>query len=226
MRNWSALFQQRPSPEEGDYFKAEWLKPYYDAPDRATMRIYGGSDFAVTADGGDYTVHAVIGLDPEGHMYLLDLWRQQAASDVWVESFCDLVNLWKPMHWAEEHGQIKAGIGPFLDRRQRERKAYVARQAFPTRGDKGVRAQSIRGRMALEGLYVPIKAPWYPAFRSELLSFPAGKYDDQVDALGLVGQLLDRMQSGAKPRQPAPPANLSGYVTFRAQPSIDDWKVW
>jgi predicted phage terminase large subunit-like protein len=225
-RNWSALFQQRPAPEEGNYFKVEWLKPYYDAPDKATMRLYGGSDFAVTADGGDYTVHVVVGLDPEGRMYLLDLWRQQAASDVWVESFCDLVSLWKPMGWAEEHGQIKAGIGPFLDRRQRERNAYVAREAFPTRGDKGVRAQSIRGRMALEGLYVPIKAPWYPAFRSELLSFPAGKHDDIVDALGLVGQLLDRMQSGEKPRKPEPPADVSGYVAFRAGPSIDDWKMW
>jgi hypothetical protein len=30
--------------------------------------------------------------------------------------------------------------------------------------------------------------PWHAALRSELLSFPAGKYDDQVDALGLVGQ--------------------------------------
>ena len=130
------------------------------------------------------------------------------------------------MEWAEEHGQIKSGIGPFLDRRQRERQAYVARQAFPTRGDKGVRAQSIRGRMALEGLYVPIKAPWYPAFRSELLSFPAGKHDDIVDALGLVGQLLDRMQSGQKPRKPEPPADVSGYVTFGADPRIDDWKMW
>jgi hypothetical protein len=27
-RNWSALYQQRPSPETGNYFKAEWLKPY------------------------------------------------------------------------------------------------------------------------------------------------------------------------------------------------------
>ena len=102
----------------------------------------------------------------------------------------------------------------------------MAREAFPTRGDKGVRAQSIRGRMALEGLYVPIKAPWYPAFRSELLSFPAGKHDDIVDALGLVGQLLDRMQSGQKPHKPEPPADVSGYVAFRAGPSIDDWKAW
>lgn len=71
------------------------------------------------------------------------------------------------MTWAEEQGQIKAGVGPFLDRRQRERQAYVHRQAFPTRGDKAVRAQSIRGRMALEGLYVPSGAPWVSAFRSE-----------------------------------------------------------
>jgi predicted phage terminase large subunit-like protein len=51
--------------------------------------------------------------------------------------------------------------------------------------------------MALEGLYVPEKASWYPAFRSELLSFPAGRHDDQVDALGLVGQLLDKMVKGS-----------------------------
>jgi hypothetical protein len=50
--------------------------------------------------------------------------------------------------------------------------------------------------MALEGLYVPTGAAWYPAFHAELLGFPAGKHDDQVDALGLVGQLLDKMMRG------------------------------
>jgi predicted phage terminase large subunit-like protein len=210
-RDWSALYQQRPAPEEGDFFKAEWLKPYDKPPASATMRIYGGSDYAVTADGGDFTVHCVVGLDPEGRMYLLDLWRDQTASDDWIESFCDLVKHWKPIGWAEEQGQIRSGIGPYLDRRQRERKAYVSREAFPTRGDKAVRAQSIRGRMALEGLYVPIHEDWYPALRSELLSFPAGKHDDQVDALGLVGQLLDKMTEGQGPRKPEVPKNASGY---------------
>jgi phage terminase large subunit-like protein len=64
-----------------------------------------------------------------------------------------------------------------------------------------VRAQSIRGRIALDGLYVPTKASWYATFRSELLSFPAGKHDDQVDALGLIGQLLDKMTAGQKPKK-------------------------
>jgi predicted phage terminase large subunit-like protein len=200
-RDWSALYQQRPTPETGEYFKADWLRPYDKAPDRKTLTIYGASDYAVTDDGGDYTVHVIVGVDPEERIYLLDLWRAQTASDEWVEAFCDLVIEWKPMGWAEEKGQIKAGVGPFLSKRQHERKAYVARQDFPTRGDKSVRAQSIRGRMALEGLYVPINSPWYPELRSELLAFPAGKHDDQVDALGLVGQLLDMMTAGRKPKK-------------------------
>lgn len=204
-QKWAALYQQEPSPESGDYFKADWLRAYDKVPARETMRVYGASDYAVTAGGGDYTVHVVVGLDPDGRMYLLDLWRGQAQGDVWIEAFCDLVHLWKPLGWAEETGQIKSAIGPFLERRMRERKAYVAREQFPTRGDKSIRAQSIRGRMALEGLYVPTLAPWYPDLRSEVLSFPAGKHDDQVDALGLVGQLLDRMIKGTAAEDPDAP---------------------
>jgi hypothetical protein len=50
------------------------------------------------------------------------------------------------MAWAEEAVQITAGIGPYLDRLLNERKAYLYREQFPTRGDKGARAHSIRAR--------------------------------------------------------------------------------
>ena len=195
-RTWSALYQQRPAPEEGDYFKADWLRTTALVPARETLRVYGASDYAVTADGGDYTVHVVIGVDPEGRMYLLDLWRRQADSAMWVDAFCDLAREWKPVGWAEEQGQIRSGVGPWLTKRMRERQAYVYREQFPTRGDKAVRAQSIRGRMSMQGLYVQQGAPFLEPLLSELLSFPAGKHDDQVDALGLVGQLLDKMMDG------------------------------
>lgn len=226
-RDWSALYQQRPAPEEGDYFKAEWLKPYAFHPAKETLRIYGASDYAVTQKGGDYTVHLVVGLDPLGRMYLLDLWRKQSSADEWVEAFCDLVIKWKPLGWAEENVQITAGVGPFIDRRQRERKAFCFREQFPVRGDKAVRAQSIRGRMALEGLHVPAMAGWLPDFRTELLSFPSGKHDDQVDALGLIGQLLDKMVWG----KPKPLKELKGkpkdYIHIRdANPQPLDWKIF
>ena len=45
--------------------------------------------------------------------------------------------------------------------------------------------------MAMRGLHVASDSEWYPTLRSELLQFPAGKHDDQVDALGLIGQVFD-----------------------------------
>jgi predicted phage terminase large subunit-like protein len=201
-RTWAALYQQRPSPEEGDYFRADWLRVVERLP--PNLRTWGASDYAVSAGRGDYTVHVVVGLDPQGRMYLLDLWRRQSAPDEWIEAFCDLVEKWKPIGWAEESGQIASGIGPFLEKRMRERRARVYRQPFVARLNKAVRAQSIRGRMALDGLYVPACAPWLADFRAELLAFPTGRHDDQVDAIGLIGQLLDRMvpPAGAKPAAP------------------------
>lgn len=52
----------------------------------------------------------------------------------------------------------------------------------------------------MEGLYIRPDAPWKADLISECLRFPAGVHDDQVDALGLVGQLLDRMLAGTAPR--------------------------
>lgn len=222
-RFWSALYLQNPVPDEGDYFKAAWLKSYVTVPPIETLAVYGASDYAVTAEGGDYTVHIVVGVDPDGHMYLLDLWRKQASSDVWVESFCSLVKEWQPREWAEEQGQIKAGVGPFLERMQRDRSAFVYRREFPTRADKAVRAQSIRGRMALDGLYVPQGAGWLPDLRSELLAFPAGKHDDIVDALGLIGQLLDTIASGNKRAVPEKDKNPSGYRAYHTEGATNDW---
>ena len=208
-RFWSALYQQQPTPDEGTYFLREWMKPYVTPPPVRSLHIYGASDYAVTADGGDYTAHVVVGVDPDGEMYLLDVWRQQASSDVWVESFCDLVLRWKPLEWAEETGQIKSGVGPFLAKRASDRGAYVYRRQFPTRGDKAIRAQSIRGRMAMRGLHVPVNAPWRSALEREMLTFPAGEHDDMVDALGLIGQLLNHVTSGVMPiDKPIVPSEL------------------
>lgn len=203
-RDWSALYQQRPSPESGDYFRREWIHSAEKLPPPETLKVYGGSDYAVTDDGGDYTCHVVVGIDPDERVWLLDLWRKQASSEEWVETFCDLVAKWKPIGWAEETGQIKSGVGPWLTKRIIQRRAYVARETFPTRGDKAIRAQSFRGLIATNGLYIVNDAPFKTDLISEMMSFPVGVNDDQVDALGLVGQLIDRMQAG-KPVKPVVP---------------------
>lgn len=198
-RDWQALFQQSPSPEEGNYFKRDWLRWYSEAPKH--LRIYGASDFAVTDSGGDYTVHGIFGVDPDDNVYLLDMWREQAASDVWVESLIDLAEAWRPIQWAAEKGQIDRSVGPFLDKRMRERRTYVAIERFVSDKDKPTRAQAIRARMAMGKVYLPEKAEWKHSLMSELLAFPAARNDDMVDVLSLIGRMLNTMAGGVVQHQ-------------------------
>ena len=53
------------------------------------------SDYAVTDDGGDYTVHLVVGIDPYERMWVLDLWRKQTASDKWIPPLLDMMQRWE-----------------------------------------------------------------------------------------------------------------------------------
>jgi hypothetical protein len=58
-------------------------------------------------------------------------------------------------------------------------------------------------------MLVPMHAEWWPDVRAELLSFPAAAHDDAPDALGLIGQILDRMSAPHLPKQKEPPKMLS-----------------
>ena len=197
-RDWSALYQQRPAPESGDYFKREWFRYYTTLPRH--LRMYGASDYAVTAKGGDYTVHLVAGVDPDDNLYITDVWRSQAESHIWVDAFIDLVAKHKPLKWGEEQGQIIKSLGPFIDKRMRERKVYCHREQMASVADKPTRCRSFQARCSMGKVYFPHDAPWAAELQSELLMFPTGKHDDQVDAIGMIGRMLDTMVGGKAPR--------------------------
>ena len=197
-RDWAALYQQRPAPEEGAYFKRDWFRYYDEKPKH--LRVYGSSDYAVTEDGGDYTVHLVVGVDPDDNIYVLDVWRSQTSSDKWIQALLDLIKTHKPLMWIEESGQIIKSIGPFLEKRMREEKIYCRREQVASAADKPTRSRSIQARTSMGKVYFPSKAPWLEAFTSELLVFPAGKHDDQVDTFGLIGRMLDELVKGKVPK--------------------------
>lgn len=220
---WLSLYQQRPTAEEGTYWRRSWLHPVApgQVPPRSIMRIYGGSDYAVTAaKGSDWTTHVVVGLDPEDRPWLLELWRGQTRSDIWINEWCGLVKHWRPMQWAEEQGQIISGVGPFLERESLAQHAFTERLQFVSRADKGIRAQSMRAHIAAHGLWYADDLPGRSAFEAELLSFPNGRNDDQHDALGLVGQLLDQAVRGKHPKVPDKPVK-PGYRPVRTGSAID-----
>lgn len=199
-RNWSALYQQRPSPEEGDYYKREWFRWYDELPRH--YHTFGASDYAVTEDGGDWTVHvvgAVTGPQMMEDLYICDYWTGQTASDTWVEEFIRLVQQWKPLDWAEEHGQIGKSLGPYIDLEQERTRAWTNRRQFPVSGDKAARGQSFRALAAQGRVYLPRRAPWAKDLLDRLLRFGATSRDDDHDACGLLGRLVYTMQGSTPP---------------------------
>ena len=144
-RDWQSLYQGDPSPEEGTYFKIEWINELHDLeiPDRERLTVYITSDYAVTADGGDWTCHMVFGVDEQDRIFVLDVWRKQVETDEGVEAFVDLMEQWRPAWCFHEKAQIEKAVGPFISKRMRERKVYAARHGFTSASDKPTKAQIV-----------------------------------------------------------------------------------
>lgn len=209
--NWASLYQQRPSPEQGEFFKRDWIRWYTETPAKSTLRLYGASDYAVTAGGGDYTVHGIVGIDANDDMYILDLWRGRVDSAEAVDQWSHMATEWRPVQWGEDKAQIEKTLGPFIDKRQKEQGIYCHREQLPVTSDKAMRAQAFRGRLSQGKVYFPANAPWIQDLVSELMIFPNGKHDDQVDVLSIFGRMLSQM----RPNRPIQHINVIGSAPRR-----------
>lgn len=201
-RDWSALYQQEPVPEGGSYFQKSWIQWYDIKPKH--LRYYGASDYAVTEEGGDYTVHGVAGVDPNDDLYIVDWYREQSDPEEWIDELLDLMRQWKTIEWGEEKGQIQKSLNSLIRKRQQEEKVYCHRVQYASSRDKVARAQAIRGRWAQGKVFLP-RTEWARKIVHELLRFPAGKWDDQVDTLAIFGRMLDTMTKGARDNAMAGP---------------------
>lgn len=193
-REWSALYQQRPQPDEGGFFQRAWFQTWLEKP--AHLRIYGTSDYAVTDEGGDYTAHRIWGVDHKGDLYRLDGWRGQTTADVWIDKKLDLIAKWKPLAWFGESGVIQKAIEPMLIRRMRERQIRCRLEWLPSIHDKPTRARGFQARAAMGGVWFEVGADI-----GEFLQFPAGKHDDDVDCASLIGRALDETHPAIVPIQ-------------------------
>lgn len=215
-REWSALYQQQPQPDDGTFFERGWLTEWDKLPEG--IRIYGTSDYAVTEGGGDYTVHRVWGLAPDDRIYRIDGWRGQTAADKWIDAKLDLIEKHKPHAWFGEAGVIQKAVEPMLIRRMRERKVRCRMEWLPSIHDKPTRARGFQARASMgEVRFEP------GADLSEFLSFPAGKHDDEVDVASMIGRALDQMHPAIvrKPEVSRNPPDLWG----RSRRQEDSWKV-
>jgi hypothetical protein len=80
--------------------------------------------------------------------------------------------------------------------------------------------------MATGKVYFPKQAEWLDDLVMEMSMFPVG-HDDQVDALGLIGRMLDEMVGGRCPAPVAEPDNRDDYRSYdRSEVDAEnDWKT-
>jgi predicted phage terminase large subunit-like protein len=192
-RTWSSLYQQKPSPDDGDYFKADWFGEYEELP--KNLRYYGASDYAVTDGKGDYTEHGVGGIDGSGNLYIVDWWRGQTTSDVWIDKKCDFILKYSPHCWFGEAGPIRRSVEPYLARRMQEREAYCRIEWIASISDKPTRTRAIQAMSSMGKVFFPKNAIWKNELITQMLKFPNGKYDDGVDVMGLFGVGMEFIRS-------------------------------
>lgn len=226
----SALYQQTPTPEDGDFFKPDMMAPYRqkDQPKRENLRIYAASDHAVgTKQTNDYTCLLIVGVDEFSNIWLLDCWWKREKTDKVVEAMLDLMQRWKPLVWWAESGHISKSIGPFLFKRMREEKVYVSIREQVPAADKVTRAQSIAGRMSMGMVRFPTHAHWNERARQECLKFPNGKHDDFVDTLAHIGLGLDRINRAphTEAAKPQPRVGTFGWIKAASKAEADRKKL-
>ena len=192
-RWWAALYQQNPAPEEGAYFTKKMFRYYANKPHKLERNVYQAWDFAITEkQQADYIVGATGELDTNDNLHIVDVDRFKSGDSFVIADA--MLDAWE-RHGSEavigvEDGQIWRAVEAVFTRRCQERKLYPSIEVLKPFTDKLVRAQPLRGRMQLGKVWFPETAPWMDALRQELLRFPTGKHDDQIDALAWLVRLV------------------------------------
>jgi predicted phage terminase large subunit-like protein len=235
-RGFTALYQGRPTPAEGAFFKTDFIRTYNkmsDLPHVDAMRFYGASDFAVaTKQENDKSCHMIVGVDQNDNIWIMpDLVWSRMPSDMSINAIIHLMAKYRPMMWWGEKGVISKSIGPFLRKRMLEKRVFCSIDEIAAIADKQARAQSINARMSMGRVYFPRFARWFADARDQLLKFPHSGFDDFVDTLSLIGLgLMKQIPAKTRPvAQPAgPPAFTLAWVkenTKRAEREarMDAW---
>jgi hypothetical protein len=218
-RQWSALYMQNPTPDEGIFFKREWFKLV--DPKGLKGHKYTTGDFAVTEGAGDFTELAT-------HNYLdsvitlgVDGWRGQTSADVWIERLVDQFETHKPLCFFGESGPIRRSIEPFLTRRMRERPRGYCRLEWLVRGhDKPTMARPLQAMAAMGRIQIA-DTEYGNHLLKQLLQFPAGQRDDGVDMAALLPLAIDQ----AHPAITAPPKAEPKKADYDDEQEEDSWKV-
>jgi predicted phage terminase large subunit-like protein len=189
----SAQYQQRPVPVEGNLIRRSWFLAYDNLPASPSQtKIVQSWDVAMMTGGqNDYSA-CTTWLTHKNDAYLLHVYRGRLE-------YPELRR--KVIALATEHNATTVLIenaGPGMNLLQDLRAAMPQGMTRPIgvkpEGSKVDRMAAQSAKIEAGHVHLPNSAPWLGEFLTELLSFPNGRHDDQVDS---VSQFLRWLQNDA-----------------------------
>ena len=226
---WAALYQQNPTAGDAAIFKYDEMSLCEMADIPTNLRYYTTCDFALsTAQRGDFCVLMHCGVDERDNLWVVDVehgkWDGLEIAERVIESYVrykqDIIGI--------EKNHMEMAIKPFLDKMLEERGIYGLNYEALEHGnrDKVARARPIQARIRQGKVRIPKDAPWSAGLIKELVEFPVGRHDDQVDALAWMGQMLENMIPASATRaaeaEHARRRQLRKYIDLTSAPK--KWK--
>ncbi len=178
-RDWNSLYQGRPVDEEGGIIIGSWLQRYEKLPSRDNWkRVTVSVDSAnKNTDRADFTAIGVwIEMINNCH-YLVHVDRDKLELPKLIKRVENIIK-----EWGAEALLIEdKGSGTQYIQLMSQKSSAPIVPMSPNNNSKEFRLDGVSPMFEAGRVFIPKAGLWVPDYESELLSFPMGKYDDQVD---------------------------------------------
>jgi predicted phage terminase large subunit-like protein len=136
----------------------------------------------------DFTVFGIADVPAERDVILMRyLHRERLEFAKQVDMLERQYNAWNPQQFGVEKAASQG-----LPTIQTLRKRGVPVIDLPARGDKVARASTLLSYAQANNLWLPADGHWIEEFTRELLSFPVGSFDDQVDTAAYLAMMANK----------------------------------
>lgn len=179
----SAQYLQRPVPEQGQIFLWDKFKFYDTQPPFKNGDRYVISWDTAMKDGelNDYSVGTVWQIYQGKYYYLVDIIRKKLLYPDLLKTVCVEARKLPIVDLLFEDAGSGTSLYQQLSREHDLPIDGVYR--IPPEGNKATRAATITNLIEEGRVFLPRDAAFLPAFKNELLLFPNGRHDDQVDSM-------------------------------------------
>jgi predicted phage terminase large subunit-like protein len=202
------MYQQKPVPDEGSIFKKTNFRMEPHVAPWYRWHVYAAWDLAIgLKQQSDWTVGLIAALDWNGNLHIIN--RVRVRTDDPAQLMFDTMKPYKDhiQLCGIEQGQIQQAVMPNLERLLRSKEpgkeGYSLAFTDDLRpiNDKVARSRPAQGWTQQGRIILPADQTWTEEFIAELIRFPSGVHDDQVDALSWLVRMVAGLQPPQRPKE-------------------------